>query len=50
MFNDTGRNPLLMFDMLEEIKQQSPPKGGADPEASSDDHDDAEDLETSKLA
>ena len=41
-----------MFEMMEEIKQQVPSKNQAnmDPEASSDDHDDAEDMETSKLA
>ena len=43
------KKSILMFDLMEEIKQIPPPKQ-IEPEASSDDHDDAEDLEISKLA
>ena len=38
-----------MFDLMQEIKQLPPPPKNIE-EASSDDHDDAEDLEISKLA
>lgn len=37
------KKPMLMFDLMEEIKQQIPPKM-VEGEASSDDHDEAEDL------
>ena len=44
-----NKKPMLMLDLMEEIKQLPPPPKNIE-EASSDDHDDAEYLEISKLA
>ena len=41
---------MLMFELMEEIKQMPVTKNNQEVEVSSDDHDDEEDLEVSKLA